>query len=100
MTRQSQTNAKTTDNEKSSGLIRGLGLWSAIAVVMGAMIGQAVFLVASDVARELGSTTKVLAVWIIGGLVVLLGSFCYAELGAAMPEAGGEYIYLSEGLGS
>jgi APA family basic amino acid/polyamine antiporter len=89
-----------TDNGEPSGLIRGLGLWSAIAVVMGAMIGQAVFLVASDVARELGSTTKVLAVWIIGGLVVLLGSFCYAELGAAMPEAGGEYIYLSEGLGS
>jgi APA family basic amino acid/polyamine antiporter len=50
-------------------------------------------------ARELGSPTRVLAVWIIGGIVVLLGAFCYAELGAAMPEAGGDYVYLSRGLG-
>src|SRR6266852_2553548 len=93
-------NVTSTTSEKSSSLIRGLGLWSAIAVVMGAMIGQSVFLVASDMAREVGSTTKVLAVWLIGGVVVLLGSFCYAELAAAMPEAGGKYIYLSRGLGS
>jgi len=79
-------------------LVRALGLWSAIAVIVGSMIGQAVFLVASDMARELGSPTRVLAVWIIGGIVVLLGAFCYAELGAAMPEAGGDYVYLSRGL--
>src|SRR5262245_62140179 len=83
---------------KAPGLIRGLGLWSAIAVIIGSMIGQAVFLVTSDMARELGSPTRVLAVWIIGGIVVLLGAFCYAELGAAMPEAGGDYVYLSRGL--
>jgi APA family basic amino acid/polyamine antiporter len=63
------------------------------------MVGQAVFLVASDMARELGSPTRVLAVWIIGGIVVFFGAFCYAELGAAMPEAGGDYVYLSRGLG-
>jgi APA family basic amino acid/polyamine antiporter len=50
-------------------------------------------------ARELGSPTRVLAVWIIGGIVVLFGVFCYAELGGAMPEAGGDYVYLSRGLG-
>src|SRR5262249_13456053 len=72
--------------------------WSAIAVIVGSMIGQAVFLVASDMARELGSPTRVLAVWIIGGIVVLFGAFCYAELGAAVPEAGGDYVYLSRGL--
>src|SRR6266480_3109104 len=88
----------TTDNRTAPGLIRGLGLWSAIAVIVGSMIGQGVFLVASDMARELGSPTRVLAVWIIGGIVVLLGAFCYAELGAAMPEAGGDYVYLSRGL--
>src|SRR6266516_120759 len=85
---------------KRSQLVRALGLWSAIAVIVGSMIGQAVFLVASDMARELGSPTRVLAVWIIGGIVVLLGALCYAELGAAMPEAGGDYVYLSRGLGS
>ncbi len=86
------------DTGKAPRLIRALGLWSAIAVIVGSMIGQGVFLVASDMARELGSPTRVLAVWIIGGVIVLFGSFCYAELGAAMPEAGGDYIYLSRGL--
>ena len=85
---------------KAPSLIRGLGLWSAIAVIVGSMVGQAVFLVASDMARELGSPKRVLAVWIIGGGVVLFGAFCYAELGAAIPEAGGDYVYLSRGLGS
>jgi basic amino acid/polyamine antiporter, APA family len=79
---------------RSAGLARALGLWSAIAVVAGAMIGQSVFLVAIDMARELGSTTEVLLTWLAGGGVVLLGCFCYAELGAALPEAGGEYVYL------
>ena len=85
-------------NSNAPALIRALGLWSAIAVIVGSMIGQAVFLVASDMARELGSPTRVLAVWMIGGIVVLFGAFCYAELGAAMPEAGGDYVYLSRGL--
>jgi basic amino acid/polyamine antiporter, APA family len=91
-------NTQTPETRKAPRLIRALGLWSAIAVIVGSMIGQAVFLVASDMARELGSPTRVLAVWIIGGIVVLFGAFCYAELGAAMPEAGGDYIYLSRGL--
>src|SRR5438093_9992654 len=93
-----KTSRQRPDTGKAPRLIRGLGLWSAIAVIIGSMIGQAVFLVASDMARELGSPTRVLAVWIFGGIVVLLGAFCYAELGAAMPEAGGDYIYLSRGF--
>ncbi len=88
----------STGNRAAPGLIRALGLWSAIAVVIGGMIGQSVFLVASDMARELGSVTGVLAAWVIGGVVVLFGAFCYGELGAALPEAGGEYVYLGRGL--
>lgn len=90
---------KTSENGKPLGLIRGLGLWAATAIVIGSMIGQSVFLVASDMSREVGSMTKVLVVWIVGGVVVLFGAFCYAELGAAMPEAGGDYIYLTRGIG-
>jgi APA family basic amino acid/polyamine antiporter len=82
----------------SPGLVRGLGLLAAAAVVVGSMIGQSIFLVASDMARELGSPTEVLLLWIVGGIVVLFGALCYAELGAAMPEAGGDYVYLSRGL--
>src|SRR5262249_37030201 len=79
--------------------MRALGFWAASAVVIGSMIGQAVFLVASDMSREVGSMWKVLVVWIVGGVIVLFGALCYAELGAAMPEAGGDYVYLSRGLG-
>ena len=88
---------QSTNSGSSPGLIRGLGLWAATAVVVGSMIGQSVFLVTSDMAREVGSPTKVLLLWIVGGLVVLCGSLCYAELGAAMPEAGGDYVYLTRG---
>lgn len=84
---------------KAPGLERGLGLWSAIAVVMGAIIGSAIFLVPSDMARDLGSATRVLAVWAVGGGAVIFGTLCYAELGAAMPHAGGDYVYLGRGLG-
>jgi APA family basic amino acid/polyamine antiporter len=90
---------ETSDAREPLGLIRGLGLWAATAVVIGSMIGQAVFLVASDMSREVGSMWKVLVVWIAGGVIVLFGALCYAELGAAMPEAGGDYVYLSRGIG-
>jgi APA family basic amino acid/polyamine antiporter len=81
------------------GLVRGLGVCAATAVVVGAMIGQSVFLVASDMSREVGSMTMVMAAWLIGGTVALFGTLCFAELGAALPVAGGAYIYLGRGLG-
>src|ERR1700723_18677 len=80
-------------------LVRGLGLWAATAVVIGDSIGTGIFLVTSDMARAAGSAALVFAAWIIGGLIVLCGAFCYAELGAAFPKAGGPYVYLSRGLG-
>jgi basic amino acid/polyamine antiporter, APA family len=88
----------TPENPKYAGLIRGLGFWAATAVVVGSMIGQAIFLVPGDIARELGSQRAVMLCWTIGGFVALFGILCYAELGAAMPEAGGAYVYLSRGL--
>lgn len=84
---------------RSPGLVRGLSLLSAIAIVIGDTIGTGVFLVTSDMARVAGSAPRVLADWVIGGLIVLFGAFCYAELGAAFPKAGGPYVYLSRGIG-
>jgi APA family basic amino acid/polyamine antiporter len=86
-------------NPQHSDLIRGLGLWSAVAIVIGDTIGTGVFLVTSDMARAVGSVALVFAAWLIGGLIVLFGAFCYAELGAAFPKAGGPYVYLNRGLG-
>ena len=84
---------------RHSDLVRGLGVWSAAAIVIGDTIGTGIFLVTSDMARAVGSAVLVFAAWIIGGLIVLFGAFCYAELGAAFPRAGGQYVYLNRGLG-
>jgi basic amino acid/polyamine antiporter, APA family len=91
--------AQPAGHSERSELVRGLGLWAATAVVIGNTIGTGVFLVASDMARAVGSATLVLAAWILGGLIVLFGAFCYAELGSTFPQAGGPYVYLSRGLG-
>jgi APA family basic amino acid/polyamine antiporter len=93
-----ETNQSQHEHERSE-LVRGLGLWSATAIVIGDIIGTGVFLVTSDMARATGSVRMVFAAWIAGGLIVLFGAFCYAELGAAFPKAGGPYVYLSRGLG-
>jgi amino acid transporter len=87
-----------TSQEMRPDLVRGLGVWSAAAVVIGGTIGTGIFLVPSQMARDVGSAWGVTAVWLAGGVVILSGVFCYAELGAALPQAGGEYVYLSRAL--
>lgn len=82
-----------------SDLVRGLGLRAAVAIVIGDTIGTGIFLVSSDMARAVGTSTLVFAAWLLGGFIVLCGAFCYAELGAAFPKAGGPYVYLERGLG-
>jgi APA family basic amino acid/polyamine antiporter len=81
------------------GLKRELGVWSAAAIVVGTVIGSGIFLVPSSMTRAVGSPGKVFLVWIAGGLLSLFGALSYAELAAAMPEAGGEYVYLREAYG-
>ena len=95
----SATSPNLSEPTKRPDLIRALGLWSATAIVIGDTIGTGIFLVTSDMARAVGTATLVFAAWIIGGLIVLCGAFCYAELGAAFPQAGGPYVYLNRGLG-
>ena len=60
------------------------------------MIGSGIFLMTGIMAKSLPSGGWLLLAWIVGGLVALTGAFAYAELGAAMPKAGGQYVYLRE----
>jgi basic amino acid/polyamine antiporter, APA family len=85
--------------EASSDLVRGLGPWQATAVVVSTIIGTGVFLVAGPMARAAGSFDLFLLTWIAGSVIALCGALCFAELGAALPAAGGLYCYLSRGLG-
>ena len=80
-------------------LQRVLGLWSAISIVIGTVIGSGVFLVPSTMIRYVGSVEKLFFIWIVAGLLSLFGALTYAELAAALPEAGGEYVYLSAAYG-
>lgn len=80
-------------------LIRGLGLWDSSLLVVGLVIGSAIFLTSGLIAERLPSPGLMLAVWIVGGLLSLCGSLLWAELGAANPEAGGQYQFLKEAYG-
>ena len=82
------------------GLVRALSLPASAAIVLGTMIGTGIFLKPSEMASAAGSIAVVFAAWIVGGILSLFGGLCYAELGASIPEAGGEYSYLRKGLGT
>jgi basic amino acid/polyamine antiporter, APA family len=85
---------------QTSGLVRGLGGWAAAAIVVGTMIGTGVFIVPADMARSAGSVMLVMLAWIVGGALTLFGALSAAELGAALPEAGGTYAYLNRAYGA
>lgn len=80
-------------------LRRDLGPWAAASLVVGTVIGSGIFLVPRTMIQRVGSVEMVFAVWIVGGILSLAGALSYAELAAAMPEAGGEYVYLREAYG-
>ena len=80
-------------------LKRALGIWSAAAIVVGTIIGSGIFLVPNTMVKNVGTPAMIFAVWIFGGMLSLFGALSYAELAAAMPEAGGEYVYLREAYG-
>lgn len=84
--------------EKRLELVRGLGPWASGAIVVGTMIGTGIFLKPAEMAREGRFVSIVFAAWIVGAVLSIFGALSYAELGAAIPEAGGEYAYLRRGF--
>jgi basic amino acid/polyamine antiporter, APA family len=86
-------------SEKRLELIRGLGAWASGAIVVGTMIGTGIFLKPAEMAREGRFVSVVFAAWIVGAILSLFGALSFAELGAAIPEAGGEYAYLRRAFG-
>ena len=78
---------------------RDLGLTHATSLVVGVIIGTGVFLKAASMAQAVGTPGLVLGAWVAAGLVALLGALCFAELGALLPHAGGEYVYLRTAYG-
>ena len=85
--------------ESPGSLLRVLGVGFGLAVTIGGTIGMGILRTPGEVAKQLPTPTLFIGVWILGGVYALLGAISVAELGAMMPEAGGEYVFLREAYG-
>ncbi len=83
----------------SRTLQRQLGLWSAVAVLIGSTIGSGIFRSPAGIADKLPGPLPLMAVWVAGGLFALCGALTLAELTGAFPETGGAYVFIREGWG-
>jgi APA family basic amino acid/polyamine antiporter len=81
-------------------LVRRIGLYSATAIVVGSMIGSGIFRSPAGIAANVPDTSWMLGVWLLGGLVALCGALTLAELGSAIPETGGVYVYIRDNWGA
>ncbi|XP_022260192.1 b(0,+)-type amino acid transporter 1-like isoform X3 [Canis lupus baileyi] len=81
-------------------LRREIGLWSAVSLIAGCMIGSGIFMSPQGVLVYVGSPGASLVVWAVCGLLAMMGALCYAELGALVPKSGGEYAYILQIFGS
>ena len=82
-----------------TGLVKALGLVDATTLVMGSMIGSGVFIVAADISRQVQSPGLLMLTWFATAALTLVAALSYGELAAAMPHAGGQYVYLREAFG-
>jgi APA family basic amino acid/polyamine antiporter len=91
--------ASTDPGRHGEGLARDLSLFDTINLVIGTVIGSGIFLVPAEIARAVHTPGWMLGVWVIGGALTLLGALSLAELGAAMPDAGGIYTFIMRAFG-
>ncbi len=84
---------------RSAPLPRQLGLWSAVAVVIGSTIGSGIFRTPAGVADRLPGPLSLMAVWVVGGLLALCGALTLAEVGGAFPDTGGIFVFIQKAYG-
>src|SRR5215510_13755932 len=90
----------STTPRPDSTLVRGLGLVAATSLVVGNVIGTGVFLKSRVMTCNVGTPGRVIAVWVVAGLLSLAGALTYAELASIWPRAGGEYVFIREAYNS
>lgn len=89
----------TPPSARPASLQRQLGLWSAVAVLIGSTIGSGIFRSPAGITDKLPGPLPLMAVWVAGGLFALCGALTLAELSGAYPETGGAYVFIREGWG-
>jgi APA family basic amino acid/polyamine antiporter len=82
--------------EENNMFRKRINLFDGISFVAGGMIGSGIFIVSSDMARNLGSPGWMMVAWLVSGLITVIGGLSYGELAGMMPKVGGQYVYLSE----
>lgn len=86
-------------SEEKAELKRSLGLIDATSIVAGSMIGSGIFIVTSQMARDVGSAGWLLVLWLVTGLITVFAALSYGELAGMMPQAGGQYVYIQRAYG-
>src|SRR5881409_2707848 len=87
-----------TTQQPQADFVKAISRLDATALVVGSMIGSGIFIVSAEILREVRSPGLLLVVWILSGVVTLMGALTYGELAAMYPKAGGQYVYLREGI--
>jgi amino acid transporter len=90
---------QTSAQPAEAQLVRRLGFWSSIAIVIGITIGSGIFRTPSVIAQRVPDPKLMLLVWAAGGVISLCGALSVAELAAALPYSGGWYVFVREGWG-
>lgn len=87
------------ENQENEHFKRELGLLDGTMLVVGSMIGSGIFIVSSDMIRNVGSAGMLIAMWVLTGIITIIAAVSYGELSALFPKAGGQYVYLKEAYG-
>ncbi len=87
-----------TTQQPQTDFVKAISRLDATALVVGSMIGSGIFIVSAQITREVHAPGLLLLVWALSGLVTLMGALTYGELAALFPKAGGQYVYLREGI--
>jgi basic amino acid/polyamine antiporter, APA family len=80
-------------------LEKKLSLFDSTAIIIGSMIGSGIFIVSAEIARQVETPGMLIMAWVITGAITIFGALSYGELAAAMPKAGGQYVYIKEAFG-
>src|ERR671936_2532949 len=98
MTTRLETMTSTPLESTRVEFVRAISRLDATALVVGSMIGSGIFIVSAEILREVHAPGLMLLVWLLSGVVTLFGALTYGELAAMYPRAGGNYVYLREGI--